>query len=157
RIIAVACLVAGAEVRCDLQAVDVELEFADVAAVLHRGRALRVGPIPGSQQRKRHPVASLRWKLGDLTRVDVAGELGRRRLDEWRLSGYRYGLRELRARHLHIDRGCLSDQDFDTTLRDGRESGQLRRDLVQPDAHGDLIRAAPVADTHQRLSRSFSP
>ena len=76
RILAVPGLVAGAEVRRDLQTVDVELELAHVHAILHRQRTLGVRAIARRQQRQRHPVAPRGRQVLHLPRIDVAGQLG---------------------------------------------------------------------------------
>ena len=153
RVVAVPGLVAGAQVRGHLQAVDVDLELPDVHSVLHGQRALRVGPVPGRQQRERHPVAALGRQLRHLARVDAGSQTRGGRLDERRLRrhGERFG--HATGGHLEVDGGRLSHEELHAVAGDRVEAGKLRRDLVDADAHRDTVGPALIGHGLERIAR----
>ena len=146
RIVAVPRLVAGADIRRDLLAVDVELKLADIDPVLHGKCALRVGPVPGREQRERQEVAALRRQLLHLPLIDVAAQTRCRGLDERRLCGDDDRLLHRRRRHLQVDDGGLPDEQLEACARDRREPGDFGRQLVHADAHRHAVGPALIGE-----------
>ena len=69
-----------------------------------------------------------------LPRLDVRG------FDERRLRRHRERFGDATGRHLQVDGGRLSDEELHAFARDRVEAGELRRDLVDADAHGECDR-----------------
>jgi len=147
RILAVPRLIAGAQFRRHLLPIDVQLKLTRVAAVpvgQRRRRARRCGAAARRQQRETHPVPLRHRQFLDLTRVDVAPQIRRHRVDERRFSGDRHRFRDTRKRHLQVDGGRLSDQQLHTPPRDRREARELRRNHVAAHAHAHAVRPARI-------------
>ncbi len=131
----------------DLLPVEVQLELP----VADRVGVDGIGGDALDLHRQLHPVAALQRQLLHLAAVDVAGDLRRADVDEWRLAGD--GERLGKRRHLHGERhrAVLTDQQLHVGHDHRGEAGEFRLHLVAAGRHADeAVVAAFVAHVGER-------
>ena len=114
-----------------------------------------IRPRARREHRQVEEVAAVDRQLRQLTRIDVAAQLGRAHVHERRFTGDGHRLGDRRRHHHEVERDLLADEHFDAHLLKRGEARQLGGDEIDADADGDAERAAVVGERLELRAGGF--